>query len=71
MPTDAQQIAAIKSQTLAVLAQLTASPKPTYYIDGQTVAWNEYLVRLRATVDWCDRKLAGEEPFEIHSRAVT
>lgn len=71
MPTDAQQLAAIKSQTLAVLAEITASPKPTYYIDGQTVAWNEYLVRLRDTVDWCDRKLAGEEPFEIHSQGIT
>jgi hypothetical protein len=71
MPSDAQQIAAIKSQTLAVLAELTANPKPTYYIDGQTVAWNEYLVRLRATIDWCDLKLAGEEPFEIHSQGIT
>ncbi|NLX97371.1 MAG: hypothetical protein GXY83_14475 [Rhodopirellula sp.] len=71
MPSDAQQLAAIKSQTLAVLAEITASPKPTYYIDGQTVAWNEYLVRLRATVDWCDRQLAGEQPFEIRSRGYT
>ena len=71
MPTDAQQIAAIKSQTLAVLAEMTAHPKPTYYLDGQTVAWNEYLVRLRDTVDWCDRKLAGEEPFEFRSQGIT
>lgn len=71
MPTDAQQIAAIKSQTLAVLAEVTANPKPTYYLDGQTVAWNEYLVRLRDTVDWCDRKLAGEDPFEFRSQGIT
>ena len=71
MPTDAQQIAAIRSQTLAVLAELTSRPKPTYLIDGQTVAWNEYLLRLRETVDWCDRKLAGEEPFEVQSQGIT
>lgn len=67
MSSDAQQIAAIRSQTLALLAELISQPKPTYTIDGQTVAWNEYLVRLRETIDWCDRKLAGEEPFEIAS----
>ena len=45
--------------------------KPTYYLDGQTVAWNEYLGRLQATVDWCERKLAGEEPIEIRSLGIT
>ena len=50
---------------------LTANPKPTYYIDGQTVSWNDYLKSLQATVDWCERKLAGQEPFEIHSRGTT
>lgn len=71
MPSDLEQIRTIKSQTLAVIAEVTAHPKPTYYLDGQTVAWNEYLTRLRETVDWCDRKLAAEEPFEIHSQGMT
>ena len=70
MPSDLEQIAAIRSQTLAVLAELTAAPKPSYVIDGQTVSWNDYLVRLRETVDWCDRQLAAE-PFEFHTRGVT
>ncbi len=69
--SDAEQIRAIKSQALAMLAELTAHPKPTYYLDGQTVAWNEYLGRLQATIDWCDRKLASEEPFEICSQGIT
>jgi hypothetical protein len=69
--SDADQIRAIKSQALAILAELTAHPKPTYYLDGQTVAWNEYLGRVQATIDWCDRKLAGEEPFEFHSQGTT
>jgi len=71
MPSDLEQIQTIKTQTLAILADLTANPKPTYYIDGQTVSWNDYLKSLQATVDWCERKLAGEEPFEIHSRGTT
>ena len=71
MATDLEQMRTIRTQTLAIIAELTANPKPTYYIDGQTVSWNSYLTNLRATVDWCERKLAGEEPFEIHSRGIT
>lgn len=69
--TDLETIAAIRSQTLAVLAGITADPKPTYSIDGQSVAWSEYLARLQATVDWCDSKLADAEPCEIHTQGFT
>jgi hypothetical protein len=71
MPTDLEQLQTILAQTLALIAQLTADPKPTYYLDGQTVSWSDYLSRLQATVDWCERKLAGQEPFEIHSQGIT
>ncbi len=69
--SDLEQMEAIKSQTLALIAELTAHPKPSYRLDGQTVSWNSYLARLRETVDWCDRKLAGQTPFEIHSQGGT
>jgi hypothetical protein len=71
MPSDLEQMQTIKTQTLALIAQITADPKPTYYLDGQTVSWGDYLTRLQATVDWCERKLAGQEPFEIHSQGIT
>ncbi len=71
MPSDLEQIRTIKSQTLAIIAELTANPKPTYQIDGQAVSWNDYLKNLQATVDWCERKLAGQEPFEIRSQGIT
>ncbi len=71
MPSDAQQIATVKTQTLARIAEITAEPKPTYNVDGQKVAWSEYLKQLRETVDWCNEKLAGEEPFEYRSRGYT
>jgi len=71
MPSDAEQIAAIKTQTLTLIEEITAEPKPTYNVDGQMVAWEQYLEQLRQTVDWCNRKLASEEPFEFHSRGVT
>ncbi len=71
MPSDLEQIRAIKSQALARIAELTAEAKPTYYLDGQSVSWNEYLRRLQATVAWCDRQLAGLEPIEVHSQGIT
>ena len=37
MPSDAEQLATIKSQTLALIATITAEPKPSYEIDDQRV----------------------------------
>ena len=37
-------------------------------IDGQSVMWAAYLEQLRRTVEWCDEKLAGYEPFEFESQ---
>lgn len=71
MPSDAEQVATIKTQTLARIAEITAAPKPTYDVDGQKIAWSDYLKQLRRTVDWCNEKLAGEEPFEFSSRGYT
>lgn len=71
MPSDVEAIQTIKAQALAMIAQLTASPKPSYSLDGQTLSWSDYLIRLQETVDWCERKLAGAEPFEIQSQGLT
>lgn len=69
--TDVEQIRSIRSQSLAQLAELRAAPKPTYWIDGQRVHWQEYVESLQKTVDWCDQKLAEAEPFEVRSQAMT
>ena len=71
MPSDVEAIQTIKAQALTMIGQLTASPKPTYSLDGQTLSWSDYLTRLQKTVDWCERKLAGAEPFEIQSQGLT
>ena len=71
MPDDADIIRTIKSQTLALIVEITANPKPSYSLDGQQVAWNEYLALLQRTVDWCDAKLGGDEPFELHTTGYT
>jgi hypothetical protein len=71
MSNDTQQIALIKSQTLARMVEITSQPKPTYQIDGQTVSWNEYLSRLQGTVDWCNAKLASQQPVEFQTRGYS
>ncbi len=71
MSTDIQQLAAIKAQTLARIAEITAEPKPSYQIDGQKIDWADYLKTLRQTVDWCNTKLAGAAPFEYRSQGFT
>ncbi len=71
MTTNKAQLETIKSQALQIIADITARPKPTYTIDEQSVSWSEYLMRLEKTVAWCDRMLAGEDPFEIQTRGTT
>lgn len=71
MPSDAEQLIAIRSQALAQIADVTAQPKPSYVIDGQRVDWTEYVASLRATVEWCDHKIADQQPYEIQSWGAT
>jgi hypothetical protein len=71
MPNDIEQLQTIRSQSLEQLAELRANPKPSYSIDGQQVSWESYAASLQKTVDWCDEKLAGAEPFEFSSQVYT
>lgn len=71
MPSDIEQIALIKTQTLARIAEITAEPKPTYQIDGQMVAWADYLKQLQKTADWCDAQQAANTPIEVRSQGIT
>jgi hypothetical protein len=69
--TDIEQVQLIRSQTLAQLASLRENPKPTYWIDGQRVHWQEYADSLQRTIDWCDQKLVEYQPFEVRSQGMT
>jgi len=69
--TDTEQIQSIRTQTLAQLDALRAAPKPSYWIDGQRVQWQEYADSLQRAVDWCDQKLAEYMPFEVRSQGIT
>ena len=68
MSQDTTQIESIRSQTLAQIQEVRSGLKPTYWIDGQRVHWEQYVESLQRTVDWCDRKLTEMAPFEVESR---
>ena len=67
MEEEKQHIEAIRSQTLAQIQEVRSGLKPTYWIDGQRVHWEQYVESLQRTVDWCDRKLQELDPYELRS----
>jgi hypothetical protein len=71
MSNDLCRIQQIKTQTLTVIARITANPKPSYAVDGQQVSWESYLAQLQSTIDWCDQKIAAYQPFEGRSQGFT
>jgi len=71
MPNDTTQLSSIRQQALDQIEEIRTDPKPTYWLDGQRVHWQEYVESLQQTVDWCDEKLVQCEPFEIRSRGIS
>jgi hypothetical protein len=71
MPSDIEQLETIRANTLAQLVEIRESPKPSYSLDGQQVSWTEYVRSLQETIEWCDIKLAGYQPFESRSQGMT
>ncbi len=71
MAEEIEQIRAIRNQSLNQLQQLREQPKPNYSVDGQQVSWQQYVESLQQTIDWCDQKLAGYQPFEYRSQGTT
>ncbi|MDO4570319.1 MAG: hypothetical protein Q4D38_08050 [Planctomycetia bacterium] len=71
MNNDENLFKRIKNQTLTIIEEITKSPKPTYTLEGQRVAWEEYLQQLQETVEWCDKMMANTTPFEMCTTAGT
>lgn len=69
--SDTQQLETIRTNTLSQIEDIRADPKPTYWLDGQRVHWQEYVESLQATVDWCDQKIFEQALFEVRSRGTS
>jgi len=68
--TTLEDLLEIKANLVLAIKTATASPKPNYSIDGQSVSWSTYLDSLWAKLDNINAMIATEQPFEIVSRGV-
>ena len=69
--TDIEQIQSIRSQTLAQLDALRADPEADVLDRRPARSLAGVRRSLQRTVDWCDRKLAEYQPFEVRSQGMT
>jgi hypothetical protein len=57
-------------QVCTLIQTVTANPKPTYSVDGESVSWESYLARLNADLRVMLRNRQDVDgPFEVRSRA--
>ncbi len=70
-PSDLDQLRTIRTNLLARLADMTASPKPNYSLDGESYAWADLFERYMQQLEAINAQLAGQEPFEFHTRGCT
>ncbi len=71
MSVDIQEVEAIRDQTIVQMQALLATSGPTITVGTEQIAWAPLLESLGRTLDWCDRKLAEYQPFEVRSQAET
>jgi hypothetical protein len=66
-----EQIEAIRTQAIVQMQNLLANTGPTITAGSEEIPWAPLLIPLERTIEWCDRKLAEYEPYEVRSRGTT
>lgn len=56
----------IRDNCLARLEEITAAPKPSYNIDGQSFKHGEYLKQLQDTLKWAEQQISAAN-FREHA----
>lgn len=65
-------LTASQANIAATLASITASPKPSYSIDGQSISWTEYHAMLVAQLKELNLLIAiADGPFEYVTQGVS
>ncbi|CAB4144890.1 hypothetical protein UFOVP466_80 [uncultured Caudovirales phage] len=67
MATIAENLATAKANYAATLASISASPKPSYSIDGRSYSWVEYqkfILEQMAAIDKQTASESGSDTFE-------
>lgn len=70
MATDLENLQTIRTNLISALVTQSASPQPSYNIDGQAMSWNEYRQSLLTQIGQLDALIGAEEPFEIVTHAA-
>ena len=71
MPSYAENLVIIRDNVAARLAEITASPKPSYSVEGQSFSWTEYQSMLFKQLESANTAIAAAEgPFEIMSEGI-
>lgn len=65
MATYLENLKTARDNFASELATESASPKPSYSIDGQSVSWVEYYRFLREQITALDMAIAKGEPYQI------
>lgn len=65
------QLEQIKANLLALIADVTSSPKPNYTVDGQSVSWQSYLDSLFSKLEMINTQINASQPFEEQSIGIT
>jgi hypothetical protein len=59
-----ESLALARDRAAETLAEILASPKPSYSVHGQNYSWTEYAAMLNTQIAECNKLLAQSEPFE-------
>lgn len=57
MPSVLDQLTTIQQNILTQIADITANPKVSYSVDGQSVSWSEYNRLLWDMLDNCNKQI--------------
>ena len=63
-------VAAIRAAAVGQLQTLLATTGPVVATASGDLPWTPWLDDLHRLVDWCDAKLAANDPFEAVTRGV-
>ncbi len=70
--TGSATLVTVHNQVAALLVEITADPKPSYSVDGESYSWNEYFGMLTDRLELLERAIQRlDGPWEVVSRGIT
>lgn len=72
MADDVAALERIKANIIANLEQISAKPKPSYSVDGQSISWESLFNSYMNQLDSINAKInQAAGPFELHSEGYS